>query len=602
MDRTELQALIDRVIGKKGILRVPSYWVSRLLGNLMDYTDGKAKEGKAYTRQYVDDNQLPMMRNVTYAELLSLRADRQLVAGQQYRITDYETLIDKDGCRSIGRVYDIVVTALSERYLAPEAYAVISARANSYQGSDIDSWELLYSLDNDYRYPSASANGKGVVYHMKDAKGNEAPYDFKNVQFLRRYKDGVLDENGEEEAYFFTFSGYEGYGGYDGSQIVDLTTAITNDTEGQDHIILNSGIVGYGSWNNVILKQYRANTGSDPLYVTGMDYRIGSNCNGNTVSLEEVSGSVTLGSSCRNNTISQASGKISIGNRCCDNTLRVVGDVDLGELCVNNVIINGRVSAYEGNVIMGDECYNITHDAPYASGSVVLGPKCHDCVVNGEVELGYCCWNIEVDDGSRLTAGDYCSEVYIRNYGDHYSKATIGNWGQNITTSYGELICGDDCGGITVGFRARLVCGHSCSGINCRSFFTLGNNCSNLTLARNGQSGVENASEGSYIGHSCKNMDLTDCNRCTIGNNCSGITVTDERTLYNLQVMDNVSNIRLTGAKSTAGLVTIEPSVRGSSGTPYVISLDVNRPTTYFIDTAGNLRSYSTEDLLGGTL
>lgn len=49
MTRDELQALIDRVIGKKGILRAPSYWVSRLLGNLMDYTDGKAKEGKAYT-------------------------------------------------------------------------------------------------------------------------------------------------------------------------------------------------------------------------------------------------------------------------------------------------------------------------------------------------------------------------------------------------------------------------------------------------------------------------------------------------------------------------------------------------------------------------
>ena len=49
MTREELQTLIDRVIGKKGILRAPSYWVSRLFGNLMDYTDDKAKEGKAYT-------------------------------------------------------------------------------------------------------------------------------------------------------------------------------------------------------------------------------------------------------------------------------------------------------------------------------------------------------------------------------------------------------------------------------------------------------------------------------------------------------------------------------------------------------------------------
>ena len=46
MDRIELQALIDRVIGKKGILRAPSYWVSRLFGNLMDYTDEAVKNVK----------------------------------------------------------------------------------------------------------------------------------------------------------------------------------------------------------------------------------------------------------------------------------------------------------------------------------------------------------------------------------------------------------------------------------------------------------------------------------------------------------------------------------------------------------------------------
>lgn len=53
MDRNELQALIDRVIGKKGILRAPSYWMRRLFGNLMDYTDGKAEEGKTYTDEAV---------------------------------------------------------------------------------------------------------------------------------------------------------------------------------------------------------------------------------------------------------------------------------------------------------------------------------------------------------------------------------------------------------------------------------------------------------------------------------------------------------------------------------------------------------------------
>ena len=43
MTREELQALIDRVIGKKGILRAPAWWVRRLFGNMLDYTDEAVK-------------------------------------------------------------------------------------------------------------------------------------------------------------------------------------------------------------------------------------------------------------------------------------------------------------------------------------------------------------------------------------------------------------------------------------------------------------------------------------------------------------------------------------------------------------------------------
>lgn len=65
MTRQELSLLIDKVIGSKGILRAPSWWVRRLFGNLMDYTDVKAEEGKAYTdnaenaaKKYADDNKV----------------------------------------------------------------------------------------------------------------------------------------------------------------------------------------------------------------------------------------------------------------------------------------------------------------------------------------------------------------------------------------------------------------------------------------------------------------------------------------------------------------------------------------------------------------
>jgi hypothetical protein len=46
---------------------------------------------------------------------------------------------------------------------------------------------LKYCLDNDTtRFEWADANnGKGVIYWMRDEFGNEAPYDFKNIQFTK---------------------------------------------------------------------------------------------------------------------------------------------------------------------------------------------------------------------------------------------------------------------------------------------------------------------------------------------------------------------------------------------------------------------------------
>lgn len=39
MSKEKIQSLINRVIGKEGILRVPSYWVRKLFNQVLDYTD-----------------------------------------------------------------------------------------------------------------------------------------------------------------------------------------------------------------------------------------------------------------------------------------------------------------------------------------------------------------------------------------------------------------------------------------------------------------------------------------------------------------------------------------------------------------------------------
>jgi hypothetical protein len=82
--------------------------------------------------------------------------------------------------------------------------------------ANIPAWELKYCFDNDInRFAWADpSEGKGVIYYMKDEHGNECPYDFKNIQFLRSATwhqehpecfDYLL-ETFKGDAYYYTFS------------------------------------------------------------------------------------------------------------------------------------------------------------------------------------------------------------------------------------------------------------------------------------------------------------------------------------------------------------------------------------------------------------
>lgn len=135
------------------------------------------------------------MQAVTYAELKALRDDGELVPGRLYRITDYVTTLpekvnDFTGEvmeRSAGHAYDLVVVALSGSVLSENALAMLHDGDEYFAGANLAAWQLKYCLDNDterFRW-LASANGKGVVYWMKDEWGNEASFDFKNIQFKR---------------------------------------------------------------------------------------------------------------------------------------------------------------------------------------------------------------------------------------------------------------------------------------------------------------------------------------------------------------------------------------------------------------------------------
>lgn len=144
--------------------------------------------------QAILDGALMQMQSVTHAELVTLRDGGKLVAGQWYRITDYVTSVSQtpddrsgmDMIRSAGHPFDIIVRADASGTLNETAFAAPHSGDTYFAGQRMEAWRLTYCLDNDTeRFPWCGPTGTGVVYWMRDEKGNECPYDFKNVQFLR---------------------------------------------------------------------------------------------------------------------------------------------------------------------------------------------------------------------------------------------------------------------------------------------------------------------------------------------------------------------------------------------------------------------------------
>lgn len=151
------------------------------------------------------------MVSIKYADLKTARDNGELVPGTKYRITNYVTTVNSSrsgNYNSAKQPFDIIVEALSECELSENAKAcwhiskpkpTSSSSSSSFtnyhfSNSDLSAWELKYCIDNDddkfaWADKSVDSKGKelgtGVIYYMKDEWGNEAPYDFKNIRFVK---------------------------------------------------------------------------------------------------------------------------------------------------------------------------------------------------------------------------------------------------------------------------------------------------------------------------------------------------------------------------------------------------------------------------------
>lgn len=106
------------------------------------------------------------MVNVTYDELVALRDSSQLVPGQKYRMTDYETMTSTAGTQSAGHPFDLILTALDMNVLDEKCSAIHSARDTEgyFADSKLEAWEVHYCLDNDQvRFSWVVVPGKAVL-------------------------------------------------------------------------------------------------------------------------------------------------------------------------------------------------------------------------------------------------------------------------------------------------------------------------------------------------------------------------------------------------------------------------------------------------------
>ena len=101
MSKEQLQSLIDRVIGKEGILRTPSYWMRKIFNDVLDYTDdsvaksAKTTEANAITsatttsKEYTDQQIAEL--GITGKEPVVYVLPEGTLQNMSYPLTDGET-------------------------------------------------------------------------------------------------------------------------------------------------------------------------------------------------------------------------------------------------------------------------------------------------------------------------------------------------------------------------------------------------------------------------------------------------------------------------------------------------------------------------------
>ena len=318
-----------------------------------------------------------LLVKIRWAELKALISNSQLVPGQQYMITDYTCTTTQAATKSARHVFDIIVTADSTNALNEEARAIQHEGDTYFADSNLSAWKIWYCIDNDTnRFGWAdSVNGKGVIYRMIDEFNNDVPYDFKNIQFYRKWDETkqlwciMSTDNTGVPCYTFSSKGDSSTASF-----TDMSLSASNDV-----------------YSNVI-KEYiksKKQTLNNNCFFGTMCYKntFGVNCSENTfgnqcinnsfgnfcyaTSFRHGGGGNLFGSNCDSNSFGVGCSGNTFGSYCTKNTFG--DDCDLnsfGNAAFNNSFGNGCHYNSFGNGCSHNSFGNICRENSFGNNCV----------------------------------------------------------------------------------------------------------------------------------------------------------------------------------------------------------------------------------------
>jgi len=408
---------------------------------------------------------LENMENVTYSVLKPKRDNGKLVPGKYYRITDYVTTTSQSNTRSAGNQFDVIVLALDESTLSENAHAMLHDGDTyfSTNNANLGSWGLKYCLDNDTnKFGWADAtNGKGVIYYMKDEWGNECPYDFKNIQFIRKISGGLYNPTDGTDTYVYTFTWLDG-GTVEDASVTQQYTEYSCGVYNNVMLAANSGkfdVIPFKLNENVFISSSSISTDFNGVYgnsfgvnctkntlitgteLNGASYNLfGNNCSSNSFGVD--CSANTFGSNCSNNTFGDKCSNNTFGAGCSSNSF--------GDSCSNNSFgsncSNNSFGAGCNSNTFGSDCTNNSLGINSQSNTFLGGCSnntyavfCkhnflgNDCTYNNFGTNSY--YNVLMQGSSHNEFGEHCWENVLCAYVNYI---TFVKYTENTTVESGN--------------------------------------------------------------------------------------------------------------------------------------------------------------------